>query len=652
MEFKQRFSRKLAWRIVLSVSIVMIVLSVIIYKMVNRSIIEMESMLFTEVMRRTSETINSNMTSVSVGCINSLDKIESSLDKPDSIPHILQRVVAQNPNIAGCAIGFEANYYPQKGRWYEPYAIRNGEQIVVHLIGGPNHDYLNREWYQSVMTGGSSGWSHPYYDAEGCKTVVATYALPVKNKGGKKIGVFALDLSLYWLADIMRKTDAEIVRHYYDPFFKTAQVNCIILNKEGTYVAHSDTTRIIHCNFLSEVKASADTNDDLLARQILSGKEGHSESTIDDERHIVFYCPIENTDWTVAVVVPWILYYGTGQRAGIMLMVLIALSLLVAFFGCVIAIRKMTNPLVKFAESTREIAKGNFQAPLPNIKSNDEIGLLHESFQDMQQSLSRYVEQLRETTASKAAIENELNIARNIQMSMIPKIFPPYPQRDDIDIYGYMQPAKDVGGDLFDFFIHDEKLFFCIGDVSGKGIPAALLMTVAKNLFRSVTAHESSPGKIITQMNNTMSEGNEANMFVTLFVGVLDLSSGRLSYCNAGHDAPLIISSDATLLPVESHFPVGVMAGAEFDEEEITIAPQTTLFLFTDGLTEAACTNNTDDEWELFGMQRVMDTIHQAMEQRLLEPRPFTEHILHAVSAFVGDSLQSDDLTMLTIRYM
>ena len=635
----------------LSVSIVMIVLSVIIYKMVNRSIVEMESMLFTEVMRRTSVTVNSNMTSVSVGCINSLDKIENSLDQPDSIPHILQRVVAQNPDIAGCAIGFEAKYYPQKGRWYEPYAIRNGEQIVVRLIGGPDHDYLNREWYQSVMTGGASGWTDPYYDAEGCKTVVATYALPVKNKKGKKIGVFALDLSLYWLADIMRETDAEIIKHYYDPFFKKAHVNCMILNKKGTYVAHSDTTRILRCNFLSEVKASADTNDDLLARQILSGKAGHSESTIDGERHIVFYCPIDDTDWTVAVVVPWILYHGTGQRAGIMLLVLIALSLLVAFFGCIVAIRKMTKPLVKFAESTREIAKGNFQVPLPNIKSNDEIGLLHESFQDMQQSLSRYVEQLRETTASKAAIENELNIARNIQMSMIPKIFPPFPHRDDIDIFGYMQPAKDVGGDLFDFFIQDEKLFFCIGDVSGKGIPAALLMTVAKNLFRSVTAHESSPGKIVTQMNNTMSEGNEANMFVTLFVGVLDLSSGRLSYCNAGHDAPLIISSDATLLPVDSHFPVGVMAGAEFGEQEVTIAPQTTLFLYTDGLTEAAHTNNTDGEWELFGMERVMATIHQAMEQQLLKPRSFTEHILHAVSAFVGDSLQSDDLTMLTIRY-
>ena len=651
MEFKQRFSRKLAWRIVLSVSIVMIVLSVIIYKMVNRSIVEMESMLFTEVMRRTSVTVNSNMTSVSVGCINSLDKIENSLDQPDSIPHILQRVVAQNPDIAGCAIGFEANYYPQKGRWYEPYAIRNGEQIVVRLIGGPDHDYLNREWYQSVMTGGASGWTDPYYDAEGCKTVVATYALPVKNKKGKKIGVFALDLSLYWLADIMRETDAEIIKHYYDPFFKKAHVNCMILNKKGTYVAHSDTTRILRCNFLSEVKASADTNDDQLARQILSGKAGHSESTIDGERHIVFYCPIDDTDWTVAVVVPWILYHGTGQRAGIMLLVLIALSLLVAFFGCIVAIRKMTKPLVKFAESTREIAKGNFQVPLPNIKSNDEIGLLHESFQDMQQSLSRYVEQLRETTASKAAIENELNIARNIQMSMIPKIFPPFPHRDDIDIFGYMQPAKDVGGDLFDFFIQDEKLFFCIGDVSGKGIPAALLMTVAKNLFRSVTAHESSPGKIVTQMNNTMSEGNDANMFVTLFVGVLDLSSGRLSYCNAGHDAPLIISSDAALLPVDSHFPVGVMAGAEFGEQEVTIAPQTTLFLYTDGLTEAAHTNNADGEWELFGMERVMATIHQAMEQHLLKPRSFTEHILHAVSTFVGDSLQSDDLTMLTIRY-
>ena len=159
-------------------------------------------------------------------------------------------------------------------------------------------------------------------------------------------------------------------------------------------------------------------------------------------------------------------------------------------------IRWQLSPLKLLANKTVEISQGNFNVAMPEFNSKDEIRNLRDSFVDMQQSLSRYIDELQTTTASKASIESELHVAINIQMSMLPKIFPPYPDRNDIDIYGELTPAKSVGGDLFDFYIRDEKLFFCIGDVSGKGVPASLVMAVTRAQFRTVSAHQAAPDRI------------------------------------------------------------------------------------------------------------------------------------------------------------
>ena len=229
---------------------------------------------------------------------------------------------------------------------------------------------------------------------------------------------------------------------------------------------------------------------------------------------------------------------------------------------------------------------------------------------------------------------------------MLQKTFPPYPDRDDIDIYGQQTPAKAVGGDIFDFYIRDEKLFFCIGDVSGKGVPASLLMAVARSLFRTLSMHEPHPERIISQMNDRMAEDNEQNMFVTFFLGVLDLPTGRLRYCNAGHNAPLLLIEknnvkQKAFLPCDSNLPIGTMGGWKFTQQETTIEAGTTLFLYTDGLTEAEDMNQ-----QLFGEERMVDAIpFSANSQEIISK------MTEAVFAFAGDAEQSDDLTMLVIRY-
>lgn len=252
-------------------------------------------------------------------------------------------------------------------------------------------------------------------------------------------------------------------------------------------------------------------------------------------------------------------------------------------------------------------------------------------------------DQLEQVTTQKERIESELRIARDIQLSMVPDDFPQLPE---IGLYASMTPAKAVGGDLYDFFVHDNRLCFCIGDVSGKGVPAALFMMMTKSLFRAYSSEESMPDRIVTQMNNIICENNKNHMFVTLFVGILDLASGLLCYCNAGHGSPIVINREASLLPVHRIFPVGFFADTDYQAQEVVIDPRTTILLYTDGLNEAM---NADEE--MFGNQRVLDEVNHAIQTGQLAPQALINCLTQSVRYFVGETEQSDDLTMLAINY-
>lgn len=253
-------------------------------------------------------------------------------------------------------------------------------------------------------------------------------------------------------------------------------------------------------------------------------------------------------------------------------------------------------------------------------------------------NLSR-LQKLRE---QKERMQSELRIGRDIQMSMVPKTTPPFSEARALDFAASIVPAKEVGGDLYDYYVRDGKLYFCIGDVSGKGVPAALVMTVTRTLFRATSTHESSPARLVYLMNNYLSESNENEMFVTFFMGVLDLSSGRMRYCNAGHNPPLVLADTVSELPVKPNLSLGVTAGFPYQEQEVFLRYNDALFLYTDGLSEAE-----DAQSGQFGLQRIEEVLrtHRDSQKQL-------EAMQTAVDAFVGDAPQSDDLTMLLIHYL
>lgn len=250
------------------------------------------------------------------------------------------------------------------------------------------------------------------------------------------------------------------------------------------------------------------------------------------------------------------------------------------------------------------------------------------------------------STEKNQSMERELHIARTIQMAMLPTVFPPFNDRLDINVYGMVNPAKEVGGDLYDFYVRHDKLFFCVGDVSGKGVPAALVMAMTRSSFRYITAHEENASDIVSEMNRTLSEQNTQNMFLTFFLGILDCKTGLLSYCNAGHNAPVLVkhqTSKVENLNVVANLPLGIEADFVYQSQTIQMEYNDLLFLYTDGLTEAENSNH-----EQFGEQRMLQCLSTMTDSR---PRTIIDDMQTSVETFVDGAQQSDDITMLAVRY-
>ena len=517
-------------------------------------------------------------------------------------------------------------------------------------MGVERQAYLKSDWYVRARKEGTGFWTDPYLyrDESDNGGVFCTFVMPIRSEDGHIIGVCGADLLLDNLINDLQKID-DISRtegmQNIDQRYNHLDFYSFIINNEGTYIAHPDKERVLKENIMSHLGKDFLTIDNRrIVGDIMQMKSGIETIMIDSLFADIYFTPVESTNWVMAIVVPkkaliqpiLILLFGLLSATG--------LGQILVWIICRRNIRKITKPLVALTQSTDEVANGNFQAPLPSLEHRDEICALRDSFATMQQSLVKYIQDLKETTAKETAMKSELNVARKIQMAMIPNKFPPFRKRQDIDIYGSLTPAKAVGGDLFDFFIRDERLFFCIGDVSGKGVPASLMMTVVHYLFRSISTHFDEPKRIVEIMNDCLAADNKSLMFCTFFLGVLDLKTGQLVFCNAGHEAPYMIASGVERIAVDSNMALGVMEGMSFTTQEIQLPADALLFLYTDGLTEAM-----NLEKVLFGKERVEDALRQALKDGTTNAAGYVGRMTDEVAAFVKEAPQADDLTMLAL---
>ena len=651
-------SARLTFWVMLTVMIVTVIIALIVSYISSSAVLMGTKENVQSRMEIANQHINSVLVGVEVAVANTIPEVENSLSNPDKMYGVVRRLLELNPNIIGSTVAFEPNYYPSKGKQFSPYAYRDIDSTVLtKQLGSNDYEYHYMDWYLIPKLLKRNYWSEPYYDKGGGEQMMTTYSRPLFDASGNIYAIITADVSLEWLTELVTESDLDFNQRVLnikdqerdaqwailegDSAFFYHHAYTYIIGKGGAYITHPLRDRILNESYFILADVTADTIDNRIGYEMIDGKTGMEAVDRDGTKFYINYAPIERTGWSMATVIPAKLIFSRSMIFGGIVVAVMLIGLAILFFICHHILIRVTKPLTLFAKSADEVAQGNLNASLPQILSHDEMKRLHDSFAMMQTSLKEQMEELKQVNETKGRIEGELNAAKDIQMSMLPKLFPAYPDRDDIDIYGQLTSAKEVGGDLFDFFIRDDKLFFCIGDVSGKGIPASLVMAMTRSLFRNIANHESRPEKIVSLINEAMSDGNDSNMFVTFFLGVLDLQTGQLHYCNAGHDWPYIVGNGITELKSDPNLPVGTFSDTVYCLEEYRMPEGTILFMYTDGLTEAQ-----DSQNNLFGDPRIVDVLQTGGSCKEIIAK-----MTEAVHKFVGDAEQSDDLTMLAIQY-
>ncbi len=565
---------------------------------------------------------------------NSLKWIISEGGIPaDSAYSITRKVLENNPDIYGSAIAFEPNYFKEKGYYFSPYSYRDGNSIKSKQLGNRNYDYFTWDWYITPKTLGRPCWSKPYYDDGGGQEIMCTYSVPLYDKKGKFIGIFTADIVLEWLTDMITR-----MKHSDKSY-------AFMIDKEGTYIVHHKKERILAQTIYESDNKINPEDINKLGREMTSGKKGFKIMENNGVESHIYYAPVSSTQWSLAIVTPKEEIFGGLNHINTIVVLILLIGLIFLFLITWNTVRHMTLPIIKFASSARQIAAGNFDIQLPEIDSKDELKELSNSFGYMQTELKSYIENLQNTTSVKEKIESELRIARDIQMGMIPKIFPPFPSRHEIDMYAVLNPAKEVGGDLYDYFMDGDDLYITIGDVSGKGVPASLFMAVVRSLFRAVSTNKKSPQEIVSALNASVAESNESVMFTTLFVAIFNLKTGKLDYCNAGHTPPILVSKsgECTFLDVIPNLPIGLSDIFEYKDQSILLEDGSSIVLYTDGVTEAENENQI-----FYGNERFIKKICSEYNK---SAKSILKGIIRDIGLHVKQNEPSDDTTLVVLKY-
>ena len=553
---------------------------------------------------------------------------------PDSVMNIVSWVLRNNELLSGVGIAYRHNYFPQKGELFFEYAFKkpDGTIATIHYGEGQIGDYYQRRWFATALEKKTCFWTDPYADYDNKIDNMTSFIYPCLDSNGEVYAVLDADVKLTTLTE-----DLKQLRPYDGSY-------SFIISSNGIYVSHPDTSKIVNTTIFEQAQTTGNYSLDSVGRKMISSEKGDAATEVDGQHVLLSYAPMQHTGWSVCSVNFYHDMMSSLDSTLFFFLAVLIIGLLLLSLCIRILVVHISNPIKQFADVSYQIARGNFNVSLPEVDTKDDLRKLHDAFAFMQKSLIDYIEELKTTMHAKERIQSELSIAHNIQMSLVPKSFSPFPDCDELELYACLNPAKEVGGDFYDFILRDGKLYFVIGDVSGKGVPASLVMAITRTLFRIVAANSDSPADIVSKLNNAIAENNDTNMFVTMYVGILNLKSGDMKYCNAGHNPPLIISTDGQVefQQLEANLPLGVINNFDFRNQSTTLPSGSAVLLYTDGLTEAE-----NPSKQLFGEQRLTEVASAASSQTAKE---MIETINQKLTDFVGEAQQSDDLTIMCFR--
>jgi sigma-B regulation protein RsbU (phosphoserine phosphatase) len=556
----------------------------------------------------------------------------------EEITQFPKRILSANPEIYGAAVAFEPDHFGGS-KYFSPYCYRkDGGRLTEMMLGDQSYDYFTMDWYQIPRELDCAAWTEPYYDEGGGNMVMATFAVPFsKERQGEKRfqGVVGVDIALHGLQETV--SAIKLFRSGY----------AFLISRNGMLITHPDNRLIMTSSLFSIAEEKGSSLLRRVGKEMIGGGEGLvalEKGLLYPTRCWLYYAPLPSIGWSLGIVIPeHELLEGVYRFSRTVILIGFAGVFVMAILIMLIA-RRITRPLEGLSATAAEIARGNLDAGLPDIQRGDEIGTLARSFEDMRLALKDYIKHLTRTTAAKERYESELKIARNIQMSFLPKAFPPLPGKMRFEVSARLEPAREIGGDLYDYFlIDDDNLFFVAGDVSDKGIPAALFMAVTKTLLKGVAESGMDPSEILHRCNLELCGENDSMMFVTVFCGILNLRTGRLTYSNAGHEHPILFrrGGQPEFLSVPDGFFLGVDGESVYRTMDVRLEPGDRLIVYTDGVTEAV-----NAAGELYSHENLMATVRSCSS---LSIDGIATGILQSVKLFSSGIPQADDITLLAL---
>jgi sigma-B regulation protein RsbU (phosphoserine phosphatase) len=557
----------------------------------------------------------------------------------DEAFRLLERTLGEHRELLGSSIALALP--GAEGRTAEaiPYVYREGGAIHRKDLASGGYPYRTLDWYQLPLELGRPVWTEPYFDEGGGGVLMVTYTMPIPApEGGRFDGIVTAQLSLDWLRSTIGSMD--IGEGGY----------AVLLSRTGLVIHHPRPEMVIRESIFSLADEVGQEEARRVGQSMIRGETGFVEFhglTGGTGDYWLSYAPVPGTGWSLGALFPRAQITAKLLTLWRRSFVLGLLGLLGMTMVAVGVSRSITRPIRDLQEAAAVLARGNLEAPIPAPPGKDEIARLAGSFRAMRDDLRTYIDDLRKTTAEKARIERDLQTARAIQLDLLPTRFAFTPPRPEAEIHALLEPAREIGGDFYDFFpLGRDRLFLALGDVSGKGIPAALFMAVSKTGLKALIRQGLDPATALLRLNEDLVEENEEGMFLTVFCAVVDLRTGEVSYACGGHGSPFLLrrGCPVELVPPVAGPLIGLDGGRRYEAGRIRLGPGDILVLSSDGVTEAE-----DSSKALYGEERAAAALSRLAHRTA---RAAVEAIREDVRRFVGEAPASDDLTLLAFRYV
>lgn len=555
--------------------------------------------------------------------------LESELfDSEEKLQNYLRDTIQQSPEIYGSCLAFEPESFTPGKHYYAPYYYRKDGHAEFVQLGNPQYDYFRWQWYARPKKENRALWSDPYFDEGGGNVLMTTYSVPF-HRGGAFWGIATLDISLPQL--VAEAEQLSVGQRGY----------AFIVSRNGQFLAYPEKSKIMQATI-------QDANPEL-ARRMLALESGimRTREPAGGRDAWVAYAPVQAGEFSLAIVYPQSEVLAEAMELQKELLVLGGAGLLALFGAIIIVARSITRPITRLAQAAQEVSSGELDQRLDIRTRTEEVRHLTNAFRKMTRDLRMQMQELRYTTSMQQRLEGELAAARSIQMSMMTRSFPAFPDRREIDLHAVVKPARAVGGDFYDFYFLDpDHLCLLIGDVAGKGVPAALFMAVSKTLLKANAGRATSPAELFRKVNEELCVDSTSGMFVSLVLAVLNVRTGEVEICNAGHPAPLrvTIGNNITSLDGKSGVALGAWPGISYQVSHHKLTPGDTLVFFTDGITEAL--SPKEQFYSAGRLQRVLAPLAGMPAEHV------TRAVVQDVRAFGAEHEQSDDLTLLAIRWL